>query len=77
AQLGASIVRLGIDQSNDDTAATELTASQSNITDLDVGSATTEFTAQQVEIEVTTSMLQQVNSLPDEVLKLFAQQNPS
>ncbi|HTX55924.1 MAG TPA: hypothetical protein VMD47_02380, partial [Candidatus Acidoferrales bacterium] len=31
AQLGASIVRLGIDQSNDDTAATELTASQSNI----------------------------------------------
>jgi flagellin len=76
AQIGAEIVRLGIDQTNDDTAATELTASQSNITDLNIGSATTEFTEQQIDIEVATSMLSQVNNLQDELLRLFQQQAP-
>ncbi|HTV91182.1 MAG TPA: flagellin [Verrucomicrobiae bacterium] len=71
AQIGSEIVRLGIDQTNDNTAATELTASQSNITDLNVGTATTAFTAQQIEIDVATSLLAQVNNLPDEILKLF------
>ncbi len=71
AQIGSEIVRLGIDQTNDNTAATELTASQSNITDLNVGTATTAFTAQQIEIDVATSLLAQVNKLPDDILKLF------
>ena len=71
AQIGAEIVRLGVDETNDDTAATELTASQSNITDLNVGQATTDFTAQQIEIEVATSILTQVNNLPDDILRLF------
>ncbi|MGB6986191.1 MAG: flagellin [Candidatus Aquilonibacter sp.] len=71
AQIGAEIVRLGVDQTNDDTTATELTASQSNITDLNVGSATTDFTEQQIDIDVATSLLQQVSNLPDEILKLF------
>ena len=71
AQIGAEIVRLGVDETNDDTAATELTASQSNITDLNVGQATTDFTAQQIEIELATSILTQVNNLPDEILRLF------
>ena len=71
AQIGSEIVRLGIDQTNDNTAATELTASQSNITDLNVGAATTEFTEQQIDIDVATSLLTQVNNLPNEILKLF------
>jgi flagellin-like hook-associated protein FlgL len=76
AQIGAEIVRLGIDETNDDTAATELTASQSNITDLNVGSATTEFTEQQIDIDVATSMLAQVNSLQDDLLRLFQEPPP-
>ena len=72
AQIGAQIVKLGIDQTNDDAAATQLTASQSNITDLNVGAATEQFTEQQIDIDVTTSILAQVNSLPDTILKLFA-----
>lgn len=71
AQVGAQIVKLSIDETNDDTAATELTASQSNITDLNVGAATEEFTEQQIDIDVTTSLLTQVNNLPEAILKLF------
>ena len=76
AQIGAQIVRLGIDETNDDTSATELVASHSNITDLNVGSATTEFTEQQIDIDVATSILTQVNNLPDTVLRLFQLQPP-
>jgi flagellin len=71
AQVGAQIVRLSIDQTNDDTASVELTASQSNITDLNVGAATEAFTEQQIDIDVATSILTQVNNLPDAILKLF------
>ena len=71
AQVGAQIVKLSIDQTNDETAATELTASQSNITDLNVGAATEEFTEQQIDIDVTTSLLTQVNNLSEAILKLF------
>jgi len=76
AQIGAQIVRLGVDETNDDTAATELTASQSNITDLNVGPATAEFTEQQIDIDVATSVLTQVNNLPDAILRLFQPQPP-
>jgi flagellin len=76
AQIGAEIVRLGIDETNDDTAAVELTASQSNITDLNIGTATTEFTEQQIDIDVATSILTQVNNLPDDILRLFQAQPP-
>jgi flagellin len=71
AQIGAQIVRLGIDEVNDDTAATELTAAKSNITDLNVGLATTDFTEQQIDIDVATSVLTQVNNLPNAILRLF------
>jgi flagellin len=71
AQIGAEIVRLGVDETNDDTAATALTASQSDITDLNVGPATTDFTEQQIDIDVATSILTQVNNLSDDILRLF------
>jgi len=62
AQLGAVIVRLQEDQDNDNTAATNLQASESNIRDLDVGSATTEYTKDQILIQVGTSVLAQSNT---------------
>jgi flagellin len=76
AQIGAEIVRLGVDETNDDTAATAFTTSQSNITDLNVGAATTEFTEQQIDIDVATSLLTQVNNLPDAILRLLQPQPP-
>ncbi len=71
AQLGAVVVRLGIDQENDDTAATNLQASESNIADLNVGQATTEFTKLQVLVQVGTSVLAQSNTNAQTVLTLF------
>jgi flagellin len=71
AQLGAVVVRLGIDQQNDDTAATNLQASESNIADLNVGQATTQFTKLQVLVQVGTSVLAQSNSNAQTVLALF------
>jgi flagellin len=71
SQVGAQIVKLGIDQTNDNTESTNLTASESNIADLDMGSAATAYTEQQVDINVATSVLEQVNALEEQVLKLF------
>ena len=62
AQLGAVVVRLNIDQDNDNTAATNLQASESDIRDLNVGAATTEFTKLQVLVQVGTSVLAQSNA---------------
>lgn len=76
AQIGAQIVRLSIDETNNDTAATDLTASQSDIEDLNVGPAVAEFTEQQIDIDVATSILMQVNNLPDAILRLFTAQPP-
>jgi flagellin len=71
AQLGAVVVRLNIDQDNDNTAATNLQASESNIRDLNVGAATTEFTKLQVLVQVGTSVLAQSNANAQSVLTLF------
>jgi flagellin len=71
AQLGSVVVRLNIDQDNDNTAATNLTAAESNIRDLNVGAATTEFTKLQVLVSVGTSVLAQSNSNAQSVLTLF------
>jgi flagellin len=71
AQLGAVVVRLGIDQDNDNTAATNLQASESDIRDLNVGAATTEFTKLQVLVQVGTSVLSQSNANAQSVLALF------
>jgi flagellin len=71
AQLGAVVVRLNIDQDNDNTAATNLQASESDIRDLNVGAATTEFTKLQVLVQVGTSVLAQSNANAQSVLALF------
>jgi flagellin len=71
AQLGAVVVRLGIDQQNDDTAAVNLQASASNIQDLNVGQATTQFTKLQLLVQVGTSVLAQSNANAQSVLTLF------
>jgi flagellin len=71
AQLGAVIVRLQEDQDNDNTAATNLQASESDIRDVNVGSETTEYTKDQILIQVGTSVLAQSNSNAQSVLALF------
>ena len=71
ADLGAVVVRLGIDQQNDDTAAVNLQASESNIADLNVGEATTQFTKLQLLVQVGTSVLAQSNANAQSVLTLF------
>jgi flagellin len=62
AQIGAQVVSLNIDDQNDDTASTNLEASASDITDLNVGQATTQYTQDQILVNVGTSVLAQMES---------------
>ena len=71
AQLGATIVRLQEDADNDNIAATNLQASESSIRDLNIGQATTEYTKDQILVQVGTSVLAQSNTNADSVLALF------
>lgn len=71
AQLGALVVRLNEDGANDNVEATNLQSAQSNVRDLNVGAATTEFTRLRVAVEVGTSVLAQSNLSPASVLRLF------
>ncbi|HZZ00327.1 MAG TPA: flagellin [Candidatus Baltobacteraceae bacterium] len=71
AQLGAVVVRLNIDQDADNVAATNLQAAESNIRDLNVGQATTQFARLQILVQVGTSVLAQSNANAQSVLTLF------
>ena len=71
ANLGAVIVRLQEDSSNDSVAATNLQASESAIRDLNVSAETTKYTADQILISVGTSVLLQSNNNAQSVEKLF------
>jgi flagellin len=71
ANIGAVVVRLNIDQDNDNVAATNLQAAESNIRDLNVGQATTQFTKLQILVQVGTSVLAQSNANAQSVLGLF------
>jgi len=71
AQLGAIQVRLNEDQDNDNTAAVNLQASESNIADLNVGQETTNFTRLQILVQVGTSVLSQSNANAQTVLGRF------
>ncbi len=71
AQLGAVIVRLNEDAQNDQIAAVNLQAAESQIRDLNVGQATTQFTRLQVLIQVGTSVLSQSNLNEQSILGLF------
>jgi flagellin len=71
ALLGAVINRLNEDEDNNNIASVNLTASASNITDLNVAGATTEYTKLQLLVQVGTSVLAQSNANADSVLALF------
>src|SRR5581483_4627819 len=71
AQLGAVINRLNVDEDNNNIASVNLTASASNITDLNVGQATTAYTKLQILVQVGTSVLAQSNANAQSVLALF------
>ena len=71
ALLGAIVNRLNEDEDNNNIAAVNLTAAASNITDLNVASATTEFTKLQILVQVGTSVLAQGNTNAQSVLSLF------
>ncbi len=71
ANLGAVIVRLNEDANNDNVAAVNLQASESQIRDLNVGQETTEFTKLQILVQVGTSVLAQSNANAQSVIGLF------
>ncbi|MBV8491592.1 MAG: hypothetical protein JO199_13780 [Candidatus Eremiobacteraeota bacterium] len=71
ARIGSVVVRLNYDLDNDNTAAVNIQAAESNIRDLNVGAATTEFTKLQILVQVGTSVLAQSNLNPQSVLELF------
>jgi flagellin len=71
ADLGAVVVRLNEDANNDNIAAINLQASESSIRDLNVGTATTQFTKLQILVDVGTSVLSHANSNADTILQLF------
>jgi flagellin len=62
AQIGSQIVAMNDDESNDNTTATNLQASASNITDLNVGQGTTDYTREQILTSVGTEVLSQIQS---------------
>jgi flagellin len=70
-QIGAVMDRLQETSSNIDIENTNMTASESNIMDVDMASEMSNFTRLQVLQQSGTSMLAQANSLPQSVLKLM------
>jgi flagellin len=71
ALIGAVVNRLNEDLDNNNIASTNLTASASNITDLNIASETTQYTKLQVLVQVGTSVLSQANLNAQSVLSLF------
>jgi len=71
ALIGAVVNRLNEDLDNNNIAAVNLTASASNITDLNVAGETTEYTKLQVLVQVGTSVLAQANTNASSILALF------
>jgi flagellin len=71
ALLGAVVNRLNMDLDNNNIAAVNLTAAASNIMDLNVAQATTQYTKLQILIQVGTSVLAQANVNAQTVMALF------
>jgi len=71
ALLGAIVVRLNEDENNNNIASVNLTASASNIVDLNVAQETTQYTKLQILVQVGTSVLAQSNVNAQSVLALF------
>lgn len=71
ATLGAVIVRLQEDATNDNTASLNLQASESAIRDLNVGAATAAYNRTQILVQIGTTVLAQSNTNAQTVLGLF------
>ncbi len=73
AQIGAQMVSTQEDSNSDNVAAVNLTSSESSIRDLNVGSAVTAFTREQILTQVATSVLSQYELDSREVAALMIQ----
>jgi flagellin len=71
AALGAVISRLQNASANNNIASVNLTASASDITDLNVGQATADYNKEQILIQIGTTVLAQSNTNAQTVLGLF------
>jgi flagellin len=71
AILGAVISRLQNASKNNNIASVNLTASASDITDLNVGQATSEYNKEQILVQIGTTVLAQANTNAQTVLGLF------
>jgi len=71
AQLGAVISRLQNAANNNNIASVNLTASASDITDLNVGQATAAYNKTQILVQIGTTVLAQSNTNAQTVLGLF------
>ena len=71
AILGAVISRLQNASNNNNIASVNLTASASDITDLNVGQATSAYNKEQILIQIGTTVLAQSNTNAQTVLGLF------
>lgn len=71
AALGAVISRLQNAEQNNNIASVNLTASASDITDLNVGQATAEYNKTQILVQIGTTVLAQSNTNAQTVLGLF------
>jgi flagellin len=76
AQVGAQTVALQEDANDAGITATNLTASESNIRDLDVGAAVTQFTKDQVMSQIGIAVLAQMQSNAQLVVDLVGAVNP-
>jgi len=71
AALGAVISRLQNAENNNNIASVNLTASASDITDLNVGQATADYNKTQILVQIGTTVLAQSNTNAQTVLGLF------
>jgi flagellin len=71
AALGAVISRLQNASNNNNIASVNLTASASDITDLNVGQATADYNKTQILVQIGTTVLAQSNTNAQTVLGLF------
>lgn len=69
--IGATEIRLGLEADNDNLASVNLQASESSIRDLNIGSASTQYTQAQLLVNFGTSLLAQANVSAQSVLQLF------
>jgi flagellin len=73
AQIGAQIESLRDDEGNDNTAIVNYQQSVSQIADLNVGQATTQYTQEQILTDVGTSVLAQMQTDAKAVTALLIQ----